>query len=412
MRHSRYLLAVALSFMAVMAAAVGSNWLVDPYGMFATPRIAGFNALKPAAGTHSRIAKAYQVEALRPVTVILGNSRPEMGIDPALGCWREDERPVYNLGLPGAGIDMQVAYLRHAVADGRVAQVLIALDFADFLIDTSAPAPTPGAVPPGYAGHLATAPPMERRLARFEDRFRALVSLDALVDSIGSVLAQSNPDSATLRADGFNPARDYLPIIRAEGQQVLFEQKQASIEAAFARPGQGLLRVADHRNPGLDNLAGLLAELSERGIATTLFINPYHVDYLRALREAGLWSDMDRWKRALAALADSTPGAVLWDFTTLAALATEAKPAAGDRRTRLAWFWEPSHHTAALGALMLDRMLGRDCASPETRTAARGSAAGFGTRLTIDNIDTRLADLAAEFDAYALTRERVAGGVE
>src|SRR5690606_22721103 len=108
-----------------------------------------------------------------------GNSRPEIGIDPALGCWRDAERPVYNLALPGAGLAMQFDYLRHALAGGRVAQVLIALDFADFLIDTRAPAAGTEAPAgePRPAGRLAMAPELEHRLAVLGDRFRALVSL-------------------------------------------------------------------------------------------------------------------------------------------------------------------------------------------------------------------------------------------
>ena len=53
----RFLLWLAISFALVCAAAAGLNYLVDPYGLFGTPRIQGFNAIKPAAAERVRVTK-------------------------------------------------------------------------------------------------------------------------------------------------------------------------------------------------------------------------------------------------------------------------------------------------------------------------------------------------------------------
>ena len=85
-------LVVVLAFLFAMATL---NYLVDPYGMFDTDRVNGLNVSKPAANTHVRLAKPYQVTGFAPRAIIGGNSRPEMGLNPENVCWPEDIRPVF-----------------------------------------------------------------------------------------------------------------------------------------------------------------------------------------------------------------------------------------------------------------------------------------------------------------------------
>lgn len=137
MSHAHYLRVLGAVFAATMLGVIGFNVAVDPYGFFGSPRIVGFNAVKPKAGGQSHAAKAYQVARAAPTTVIIGNSRPEMGLDPRSACWRPEDRPVFNLGLRGAGFRMQADYLRHAVAGGTVRHAVIGLDFSEFVVDAN-----------------------------------------------------------------------------------------------------------------------------------------------------------------------------------------------------------------------------------------------------------------------------------
>ena len=55
---------------------------------------------------------------------------------------------------------------------------------------------------------------------------------------------------------------------------------------------------------------------------------------------------------------------------------TETVPPAGDKTTRLRWFWEPTHFQRALGDVMLHRVF-------------QGTPADFGAPLTVATVDAR-----------------------
>lgn len=405
-RHGRYLRLCAAAFAGTLAVAAAVNVAVDPYGLFGTPRVAGFNAVKPEASSHSRVAKPYQVAAARPATLVVGNSRPEMGLDPASACWSAAERPVYNLGLPGASFAMQLEALRHGLAAGTVRTVVIGLDFLDFLhvgaVATAGEGGSGGGSPDDWRRRLALGPEgADQWRQRLTDWWRAAVSLDALADSLQTVVAQHDPDAGDLRADGFNPARPYRAIIAAEGQRVLFAQKQDELRGLFSRPGLHL--PAAEASPELRALDALLADLAARGVTPHLFLNPYHAAYLSAVDHGGLWPDFLRWKADLLAVT-AAHGVPLWDFNTLGPFAREAVPPPGDRRTTLRWFWEPAHYTAALGERMLGALLGRDCAAP---------ADAPGERLSVATLAEQQRSLRPVLDAWKAGRVAQAseGGV-
>ena len=103
MRAVAYLgwFAVVLLGLAVMS--VGFTVCVDPYRMFATPVRSGWTALKPRIYGQGGLAKTYQLQRTRPKTILLGNSRVEIGIDPASAAWPLDLRPIFNAAEAGRG---------------------------------------------------------------------------------------------------------------------------------------------------------------------------------------------------------------------------------------------------------------------------------------------------------------------
>lgn len=393
----RFLGTAAFSLAAMLALAAAFNWLLDPYGMFASPRIAGINAVKPAAADRIRFTKPYFAERLRPRTVISGNSRPELGLDPSSPCWLQAQRPVFNAAVPGASVALQIANAEHAAAGGDLERILLGLDLLDFLVHPDAD-PTHvyigpfnqvnlrvlgnGLPNPAYAGR------------KFQDRLQALFSLSTLSDSVMTLLQQQAKQAPTRRADGFNPARDYLLIIRTEGQAVLFQQKNRELVQRLARSSATIYQRGLAWSATFETLDRFLERAKARGIQVVLFINPYHLDYLTAMRETGHWSDLENWKRTLLRLADRHSVA-LWDFNVISPDTTEPPPLPGDRRSMLRWFWEPAHYRAAYGERMLAGLLGRDCAS----NPMQGGGA-VGVRLQASTLDGQLARLRRDLDAY------------
>lgn len=206
-----------------------------------------------------------------------------------------------------------------------------------------------------------------------------------------TIALQHRPNQQNLREDGFNTARHYLSIIQTEGQQVLFTEKMRTLRKMFSGRSWSLTRRHDGRAPVLEELERLLADLRAAGVRTTLFINPFHVDYLAVIRDAGLGPEMAAWKRALTRIAMADDAVTLWDFTTFSSLASE-RPAAKRGAPPLKWFWEPAHYRATLGELMLARMFGRDCLPPSLEQRALPAARGFGTLLTARGVERHLAD--------------------
>ena len=89
---------------------------VDPYRMFDTPTVSEWTELKPRAYQQAGLAKTYQLERVTAKTLILGNSRVEIGLDPLSHTWPSDQRPVFNGAMAGGNMFTSLVILREAVA--------------------------------------------------------------------------------------------------------------------------------------------------------------------------------------------------------------------------------------------------------------------------------------------------------
>jgi hypothetical protein len=398
--HRRYLHHWLLLLLLLSTATALFNYLVDPYGLFNTQRIEGFNARKPLAASHVRITKPYQVLNQAPRTLIMGNSRPEIGLDPANPCWPPATRPIFNLSLPGSSIFLQARLIQHALTTEKVEHLLWGLDFIDFFKPHShgnshwiAPnrklphekrnrVNSDGTINHGYTWHV------------IHDHFQALASLNAIKDSIITIIKQSNPFTSTIREDGFNPAFDYLEIIHWEGQWVLFAQKLEELNRIFSRKELTLYTPGNRWSPEFEDLQRMLEYTKTKDVKVTLFINPYHVEYLSTIAANGHWEAFEDWKRHLASLA-AAAGVTLWDFGIVNPLTSEKIPARTDKKTTMRWFWEPAHYRKELGDLMLSQMLGQSC-NPEPIPAV-------GKRLAPTNVETVLAQSRKRLEKHQLT---------
>ncbi len=369
--HKRYVLFLAAAFLFVCLLGAASNYLIDPYGLFGSQRISGFNELKPAAAERVRVSKPYMASRARPKMVIGGNSRPEMGLNPRSLCWEEADYPVFNTGIPGADLYMQTRYVQHAVESGQAQQVLFGVDFQDFLVDSTK---ATGEIDwnrlgKSFDGRLSsgskTVLGKSLSFQKAADISSGLFSLAALGDSVMTIASQRDEDAATRREDGFNPGLDYRPIIRNEGQSVLFRQKNLEVRKRLQQKDMNVLDVHGQRSMPLDALRRFLEWANSRGLDVVLFINPYHSDYLIQIELAGKWPEFEEWKRQLIIVAEEYAVPV-WDFNTLDRYSTESPPSPGDKRTELQWFWEPAHYRHELGDLMLSSMLNRRCGDSAT----------------------------------------------
>jgi len=362
------------------------NVLIDPYGLFRVVDVPGLNRLKSQASERGPLFKHANVTRVQPKTLILGNSRAEIGFDPDSLAWPDAARPVFNLALPGAGVGAVAGDFARALRGTNPELAVVGLDFVDFRVDPKA----------GDSFRLAQG--AGDRWRDLLDRSSAVLTLTAFADSLATVRAQHEPLSTGLTDAGFNPKHDYTAIARREGYFALFRQRDQENALNYSRGPKSVFQRDGRASPGFDAVDSIIAQARARGIALRFVIYPYHAHTLVLFHLAGLWPAYEDWKRELVRRVDAareTADVELWDFTAFSPYADERIPSPGDTRSELAWYWEAGHFKKALGDIVLARMFG-----------AQGT---LGSRLAADMLETHLADQAAARLAYETThREDVA----
>ena len=345
-RHLRRMIVAAI---AMVGAAGGLNLLIDPYGLFGTPPIGGLSAKKSEAYRHARLAKQQRAVRLQPATVLIGNSRVDVGLDPASPAWPEAMLPVANMGIPGEGVDGSLASLRHALAETPAKTIFLGLDFTDFLLR-----PAEGSGSDGDRGGGTVAP---ESLARHLPA--ALISTSALADSLLTVIDQRRPYATAMTDAGFNPMDDHTAIVRRAGHFALAEKKNRENLAKLLERPPSVFRPDGSPGLPLQQLETLLAAASARGVRVIAFVHPFHAEFLQSIRISGRADAYHAWKGAVAARfwRVARPGWALWDFGVYAPETVEPFPPADDRRAKLRYWWEPGHYKAALGERLLAQML-------------------------------------------------------
>jgi hypothetical protein len=363
------------------------NYFIDPYMLFQSEKVSGFNDKKPATATRSKLYKPYNVISTNPHTIIVGNSRPEMGIDPESICWPPTYAPVYSLTFPGLSPYAQVRAMFHAVSTGQVKNILLGVDFEDFLDKRN---PLQKVLWPKHDSEFYNRLLVDEAfqtnekygLNKAKDFSKGLFSLDALNDSIYTLLSQS-PNSINRTVLGFNTAKDYEEIIRYEGAWVLFEQKKKALEKRFFNPGLSIHNI-DLWSLEFEAIKQAIKLAVDKNISLTVFINPYHYTYLEIIRKAGYWDEFELFKKSLRdTVKQYGKGKVtLWDFALYSNYTVTLEPKRKDDTQETHWFWEPSHYKAELGELMLSDIFGSRC--------VENKAEAVGTNLITTNIEDHL----------------------
>jgi hypothetical protein len=349
------------------------NALVDPYLVIGTPRLAGLNAAKPEAATHTQLAKDYLIGRIKPAGLLLGTSKVDLGIDPESPFWPDNARPVFNYGVPGTSIRGNLADLRRAVTLGTVRRVLVVLEFGDFM---QPPAKKPVSLP------------TTTTLKRMHDIVLATLSLDALRASIGTVIAQHHAAPIDLSQDGATNDQGFRNIVRADGYQTLFLQKDTENAERLARLAASLRAWPDAPLANLDAVEEIIALCQMHGIALDFALPPVHADLLVQMDRAGLWSRYQDVKTGLTRLVAAKGGNAvrLWDFSGFDTVSTEPVPSLAERRVDMFGFWEPVHFKRAVGEKML--------------AAIYGGVSEYGAPLTPGMIEPHLARETAARDAW------------
>jgi len=364
-----------------VAACVALVLAADPYRLYRIVERPGFNLDKPQPERYQKEIKMAGVRAMRADLLILGNSRAEIGLDPDNQALTRTGLTPYNLALAGRRIQIAREQLDQLDSAGqRPRHMIVGADFLDFLVDPAAPTPV--------------APPTElpTTLSELAWRFDALFSLESVTDSLATIRMQGVKERPAMTARGFNPLLEYRQLARSEGYYALFQQRAVDYAKRLRRLPRALVAKDTGSSRELNQMRTVIAKGASHGARVDVVIYPYHAQIMALLESSGRMADFDQWKTLLAAqveeLRAAHPGAqiTLWDFSGYASYQCEAIPAKGDRASQTTWYWEAGHFKAALGDLMLERIL----------SATGGAAPDFGMALSAATLEANRERLARE----------------
>ncbi|MBZ9611740.1 hypothetical protein [Rheinheimera maricola] len=350
MKH--YLKLVGLFVVIGLLVLCATSYLLDPYGIYANKD--GAFARKVAAADKGRTVKPYQALNSAPYTLLVGNSRVEIGM-PAEHAFYQG-KPAYNMGLPGASVSMQYAYAMHAVEhNNSVKQVVIAVDFLDFTSAADNIASTPDNS--GWQWRLQglNSDSFADKRRYIAERISLLFSLSALTDSVKTVLAQQSNVNA-LNRFGFNDGRVYHFHVGNEGFAALYQQKAHEMQQRLSARQW----VFNQQSYHLNELDHFITRLKKQNIAVYLMINPYQQPYLDLLSQHKLDQHLANWKHQMAQLS-ARHQLPLFDFAIASPMVTEIVDLKSKNALDSPYFWEPAHYRPAFGDFILSTIQTSDC---------------------------------------------------
>lgn len=349
----RYLIQVMLFVLAGLMLICAASYVIDPYGIYMQQ--ADFFPRKVAAADKGRTVKPYQSLNSAPYTLLVGNSRVEIGMPIEHAFYQQ--KPVFNMGLPGANVAMQYDYALHAINNSNtVRQVVIGLDFLDFSssagnVKTTIERNNWQWRLKGFASEHSAAP---RRYVA--ERISMLFSLTAITDSTSTVFSQKRNMNA-LNKHGFNDGRLYHFHVRNEGYGALYQQKQDELDARLSAMPQ----VFNAQSYQIAELRQFIETLKQRNISTYLIINPYQKPYLDTLQRFGLNDALAAWKAQMANIA-TQHNLALYDFAIESAPVLNVVSAKSRSIDDSPYFWEPAHYKTQFGEQILNVLVSGKCA--------------------------------------------------
>ncbi len=369
--HNRVRLHVGIliALFAALLVVVGTlNALVDPY---AAHGWIDLESLRPyRVRLISRIAKAELLERERCEVAILGTSRAQIALDPDYAGW--DGASVCNLALTGAGLAELEHVYRYALRHDTLRLVLFEVDLFE-----------------------RRAPLEDFALSRFNPDLHPF-------DYASSLLLGASATRASLRVIRDLYRKRLSPHTYRGLTRLDWAQRRASVRERFIWSlertigGRKSSPLEDYDAQGAERVARLVRWGRARGVEVALIILPRHAISLQALRKAGAWPAIERWKRDLVAALDGPDRVeplVLWDFMSFDGHSAESvPPSLAGLDAKMRWHWDAVHVRPEFGNLVIDRILGGDASNADS----------LGVRLTTSNLESHLARLERKGRDYPL----------
>jgi len=346
---------------AVVAAGMGFNYVVNPYGAW---RVALVDPIYRKL-VADRAQMPYLLRTTAPVTVLIGSSRVQMGMRIEQG-YRDG---VLNASLGAATLPDLARIVDAALLNPHLERIVWGVDFYAF-----------------NANHHHRNPLFEARLAG-DPRVvaqDALLSLSALDDG-GDLLKRALRGRAhlpsTMTATVPWPMDFICDRFAATRGHGLAWTPPANVAIGLAQVQAWFYAGYEFSPEDAAQMRRIVERVRARHVQMILFVPPMTAYELELIRQGGHWGDFDRFKMALAAAGP------LWDFAAYNPIA---------RRDRL--FLDVLHLKPAAGQEILRIMLGADAQPCDDSSRAVAQSA---LKVDAESITRVLADEDRRRDAAA-----------
>lgn len=317
----RLLLMVVLTAVLI-AGGIALTWLLNPYGATRSTLIDPiFRKIK-----QERLATPYLLRVAQPDTVLLGSSRVLMGMRIEQG----ERDGVMNAAIKGATLSQISRIVDVALLNPRLKRIIWGVDFFAFSTKWNFQ-------DPNFDARIA-----DRPVARLED---TLLSLDALGDGfdlfkrslrgrgrLTTTMKAAVPWPMGLICDQYVTDRlDGLDV--GTPAQIAIQLRQIMYLYQHYEFSQSQLRI----------FRDTVARIGARNVELLLFVPPMSEYELELIRQGGHWGDLEKFKRAIAAIAP------YYDFA-----------AYNEMAPRDEFYLQVIHFKAAPGHQIMRRLLGLD----------------------------------------------------
>jgi hypothetical protein len=384
MIEKRYLTIVGCFIAGGFVLVAMLNWLVNPFSLYQSPDIKGFNSDKVLFVEHLRLSKTKIVERLKPTSIILGTSRSGKGLSTSHS--KLNSQHAYNMSAPSLNIYEMLRFFQHANAIEPQNRVILGIDYRSFTRDVTEQ---------GFTDSRLTVTPDGKENSRYlfsvlSEVVSSLLSIDAVVASL-----------TTVRQQGWNAQKLYNDG-RWDRVNEQFNHRTGfgiNMGITFKRM-DAYIREEKTDLVGFDYYREILKIAHRDEIDLRLFVSPSHAWHWEAFRLKGLWSQFVALKRQLitineqeAAFANKAPFPI-WDFSGYNSITIENVPKATDEKQKMTWFWDPIHYKKSLGDLILNRVLGVPSAVSQTPD-------DLGILISSGNIEEHLNNINYSQQQYA-----------
>jgi len=347
-----------VAFVVLLVLAVGGLYsfqlVVDPFGVWGGPQIAGFNNYKSVQDKNERLWKIYEYYHLEPDVAFFGSSRINY-CTPAKWPGVPDEK-VFNFGLNAAHIPEESYYFNYALEAHQPKIAAVGLDLLQFSAVYNDPHE-------GYSEERLQMVAGSPLTAFFYKSRETVLSFDAIERSFDVMEASEERPDDVYHVRGWDTQRlqKKWATPRAKFRQQLFRYHTRTYRRYRPEP------------ENFDLFAGMIKKAKELDVKVVLYIHPVHADFLVSYDVNQKWKLSEQFKRQLV------KHGPVWDFNYVNDISR-------DRDN----YQDPSHFVAAVAEKFV-KVLAQD--EPI-------DGLDFGMKLTAKNIDEALVVQRKALDDY------------